>query len=170
MIVAIFKIKTLPGEPEYKNYPPHSFKIKKLPYSISAVEIAVCVKSIKEKGIWFDERFGTGNKLLIGSEESIFIVDCIRAGLNVWYYPEYIVQHPYVSTIKKISKYDKRRISVIGAFDARVNGWIAIPKAFFAMFKLLPDLIRHRKNPLMYFKERLFASFYILFTRSDKPD
>ncbi len=163
--IAIFKIKTLPGDPEYKNYSTIAMKINKLPYSISFVEMTARISKIKEKGILFDERFGTGNKLIIGSEESVFISDCIKAGLNVWYFPEYIVQHPFVSTVKEIPKYDKRRVNVIGAYDSRINGWISIPKAFLGTIKHLPDLIQHRKCPFRYLKERLFAAIYILFSK-----
>ena len=143
-------------------------KLTKLPFSVSVVEIAVRIDKIREKKIWFDERFGSGNKLIIGSEESVFILDCIKAGLNVWYFPLYIVRHPFASTVKSLSKYDKRRVSVGGALDSRINGWISIPKAFYNTIRYFPDLIRHRKNPLIYLRERLYASFYILFTKTNQ--
>ena len=166
--VAIFKIKTPPECTEYKDYPLYPIKLSKLPFSVGTIEIAFRTKIIQDKQILFDERFGAGQPLFIGSDENIFILDCIKKGLNVWFFPEYVVNHPYESTIKSLQKYDIRRVSVGGAFDARINGWISIPKTFWVMFKLLPDLIRNNKNPLIFMKERLSASIYILFTKSKK--
>lgn len=163
--IAIFKIKTQEGFPEYKEYPSHPFKIDKLPFSIGTIEIAFNIDKVKKSKILFDERFGAGQPLLIGSDESIFVIDGIKKGLNTWFYPEYVVIHPYESTVKQFAKYDKRRVSVAGAFDARTNGWIAIPKALFGTFKIVPDLIRNKKNPFIYLYERISAALLILFTK-----
>ena len=166
--VGIFKIKTLPGEPEYKNFPTEVIKYDKKAPSVGTVQIAIKLKSIKDNKIWFDERFGAGNKFLIGSDEMIFVQDCLNAGLTVKYYPEYVVIHPYESTIKSIPLYDNRRIRVAGGIDARINGPIAIPKSFIGTIKFLPDLIKHKKNPIIYFWERFRAAVYITFTKTTK--
>lgn len=165
--VALFKVKTPSGTPEYRRYPLDAFKIKKLPYSIGTIEIAFRIESIKREKILFDERFGAGQPLLIGSDESIFIHDCIRAGLNVWFFPEYVVNHPFESTSKLLPKFDKRRASVSGAYDARIYGLIAIPKAFLYVFKHFPLMIRNKKNPFGYLKDRLSAALYILLYNSN---
>lgn len=162
--VAIFKMKK-PGDfPDHKNYPKEPIKIRELPFSIGTIEIAFRINQIKKEHIFFDERFGAGQKLLIGSDENIFVLDCIKKGLNVWFFPEYIVNHPREATIMSISKYDKRRNSVRGAYDARINGVISIPKSFYETIRILPDLIINNKNPFLYLKERLFAAIYILKT------
>ena len=163
--VAVFKIKTPDGEPEYKNYPEEAFKLEKLPFSVGTIEIAFQVKKVKEKNLQFDERFGAGQPLLIGSDESIFVLDCIKAGLNVWFYPIYAVNHPYESTAKLLPKYHKKKVSVTGGFDARINGWLAIPKAIGGTIQLIPDLIKYKKNPFVYFYQRIKASIYILTTK-----
>lgn len=162
--LALFKIKTPEGFPEYKKYPTEKVKLKNLPFSVGTIEIAIKINSIKKKNILFDERFGAGQHLLIGSDESIFVLDAIRKDLNVWFFPEYIVGHLYESTIKTLSKYDKRRVSVTGAYDARINGFKSIPKAVAGTLKILPDLIRNKKNPFRYLLERLSAAIYILKT------
>lgn len=168
--VAIFKIKTPEGEPEYKKYPELALKLEKLPFSIGTIEIAFRVEKIKKKHLWFDERFGAGQPLLIGSDESIFVLDCIKAGLNVWFYPIYVVNHPYESTSKLIPRFHKKKVSVGGAFDARMNGWISIPKAFGATLKIIPDLLRNRKNPFVYLFQRVQAASYILLTKPPKEN
>jgi len=164
--VGLFKIKTPDGEPEYKNYSSDRQKIEKAP-SVGTVEIAFRVISVQRKKVLFDERFGAGNRLLIGSDEKIFVQDCLKAGLHVEYFPEYIVEHPYESTVNKIAKYDKRKIWVTGGYDCRTNGSIAILKSFFGTIKIIPDLLKHRVNPLYYFYHRLSAVIYILRTNKN---
>lgn len=162
--LALFKIKAPEGFPEYKKYPNDEMKINKLPFSVGTIEITFKINSIKSEKLFFDERFGAGQPLLIGSDESIFVLDCIRRNLEVRFYPKYVVEHPYESTIKTIKKYDKRRVSVTGAYDARINGLKAIPKALAGTLKILPDLIRNKKSPFIYLTERLSAAIYILKT------
>jgi len=159
--IGLFKIKTPPGDPEYKEYPPGRLLIKKAP-SVGTVEIAFRIPSVQGKNLFFDERFGAGNDLLIGSDEKIFVQDCLKAGLQVEYFPEYIVEHPYESTVNTISKYDKRKIWVTGGYDCRTNGPVAILKAFLGTAKYMPDLLRHKVNPLYYLYHRLSAVLYIL--------
>lgn len=161
--VALFKIKTPEGDPEYKNYSLERKKILKAP-SVGTVEIGFRVKSVKKNKLFFDERFGAGQELLIGSDEKIFIQDCLKAGLNVEYFPEYIVEHPYESTVNTIPKYDKRKIWVTGGYDCRTNGIIAVPKAMLGTLKYMPDLLKNGINPLFYLFNRLSAVFYIIRT------
>ncbi|WP_117880647.1 glycosyltransferase [Aureibaculum luteum] len=162
--ITLFKIKTPEGFPVYKNYPKDRLKIKKLPFSVGTIEIAFKINKIKDSKIKFDERFGAGQKLLIGSDENIFILDCIKSGLNVWFIPEFIVNHPFESTIKSLLKYDRRRVSVSGALDARINGISAIPRAIKESIRLTPDLIKNKKNPFTYMYERLSAAIFIIRT------
>ena len=160
--VACFKIFTGDLQPEYKNYPKTEMTItSKLLYSISTLEITFNLGSIKNKKIFFDERFGLGS-WLNGGGERLFVYDSIKAGLKVKFLPFFIVQHPFESTIKSFSKYAKRRNRVGGALDIRLNGKIAIIKAFAGTLKIFPDLLRHQKNPLQYLYERLSGVFYIL--------
>lgn len=163
--IIIFKIRTLNGEPDYRDYQLEIKEEKYIP-NASSIEISFKLKKIKSFRIKFDERFGAGNKFLIGSEERIFLHDCLKAGLKILYVPEYIVEHPFESTAKSISTYDNRRIRVTGGLDARINGAIAIPKALLGTIKFLPDLIKHKKNPIIYFWERFRAAVYITITKA----
>jgi len=160
--IACFKIFTGENQKEYKKYPNHEIDLKDLHiYSPSSIELTFKLNTIEEKKILFDERFGLGS-WLNGGEENIFVYDAIKANLRVRFFPFYIVQHPYESTIKSFPKYAKRRTRVTGAFDARVNGFISIPKSFFAMFKFYSELKRDKKNHFRYFLERLSGAIYIL--------
>lgn len=161
--VALFKIKTPDGSPEYKDYPENEIRsIKKLPFSVGTIEIAFRTDRLKEAKVLFDERFGAGQPLIIGSDESIFILDCIKRKLNVCYFPEYIVEHPVESAIQLLPKFHIKRVSVVGAYDARTSGLMAIPKAFYYTFRLLPELRQNGKSAIQYLKERLSAAIYIL--------
>ena len=168
--VALFKIKTPEGCPEYKQYPslPTHLTNKKLPFSVGTIEIAFRTESVKKKNVLFDERFGAGQPLLIGGDESIFITDCIKHNLNVWFFPEYIVEHPFESSIQLIPTFDKKRVAVMGASDARINGLMAIPKAFYLTIRLYPLLRKNRKKPLEFLRERLSAAMYIYRTNKSR--
>ncbi len=56
---------------------------------ISSVQIAFRKHSIEKKGIKMDERFGAGSKYIMG-EENIFLSDCLRQGLKMYYVPSKI--------------------------------------------------------------------------------
>ena len=164
--VAKYKIKTPDGQPEYRDYPDEEYDLLRSE-STGTVQMAVRLKRIKAYGIRFDTRFGAGNTRLVGADEQIFIHDCLKAGLKVRYFPVYIVEHPYVSTAKKIPPFDLRKIRVTGGLDARINGWIAVPKAFAGTIRYLPDMIRHHCNPVLYLWHRLTAALYILTTKPE---
>ena len=94
-------------EKEYEKYPNADLlilamrnwpsKLKQRPHKLSFLEllrvsswqITFKLSSIREKGIQFDEKLGsgTGNG---GGEEIKFLCDCHRAGLQIYYTPVYI--------------------------------------------------------------------------------
>lgn len=160
--VTCFKINTLDQDKEYKKYPKTVTPIRSISeYSASAIEITFNRKAVINRHLQFDERFGLGSWLNTGHED-LFIYDAIKAGLSVGFIPEFIVEHPFESTIKAFPKYARRRVRAVGALDARLNGYKAIPKAFLGMIKYAPDLIRNKKNPVTYLCERLAGTIYVL--------
>lgn len=162
MSVACFKIATPPGEPEYKEYAEHPYLLNDEEHHyISTLEIVFRLGRIKEKGIYFDERFGLGSRLNNFGEEAVFIHDCLKAGLRVKYIPEYIVEHPAVSTIRSIGRYEAVHNIFKGAYDARRYGWLAFPGAFYGTLKLRPELREYGKSPRAYLAERLRGAAYI---------
>src|SRR5699024_517025 len=144
--------------------PKQEIIMKERLFAVSTLEIVYNIEKINNLGVCFDERFGLGNELLIGSEETIFLEDCLKKNARVLYVPEYIVEHPHDSYIKSIPKYDKRKNWVTGAYDCRTNGKKALIKAFLGTLKITPDLWRHRTNPFTYLYHRLSAVIYILLT------
>ena len=159
--IALFKIKTINGNEAYKRYPETSNKISlKNIHSASSIEIAFKISSIANK-ISFDERFGLGSAL-IGGEENLFIRDAIINGLNVFYFPEYVVKHLKESTVKGYAKYDRQKNRVEGATDARMNGLLALPNSILKTIQQAMDMIKEKKNPFMYLTQRMGGVFYII--------
>lgn len=99
------KTATPDGQPDFKPYPRRSFEIHKVPvygkFYFSSIEIFFRLAPVAENGLGFDERFGLGSSVYPeGGEETVFLSDCLKAGLRLRYLPEYIVMHPYMSTGK----------------------------------------------------------------------
>src|SRR5690606_18602433 len=103
---------------------------------------------------------------LNGGGEILFIHDCIQEGLQVKFFPEYIVMHPHDATIEAFSKYHDRRVRITGAMDMRLHGGIAFLKAFPRTIKILPDLLKNDKNPFAYLRETLEGIIYIYKNKS----
>jgi hypothetical protein len=161
--VAIFKIRTPAGEAEYRKFPQEVIEYGRAP-NVGTIQIGFNITKVRKKGIRFDERFGAGQSLLIGSDERLFLHDCIHSDLKVVFFPEYIVEHPYESTSKGIPKYDVRKVWTTGGIDCRMNGPIALLKAFGGTLKIIPDLLKHGVNPAKYLYHRISAVMYILRT------
>lgn len=90
--VAFFRACTYTGK-MLKQYPEQARKIDHLPedYSISTIEMVF--RREKVQGIIrFDERFGLGTKFLTCGEEDIWLVDALRLGLQMKYFPVHIVE------------------------------------------------------------------------------
>jgi glycosyltransferase involved in cell wall biosynthesis len=166
--VACFKIKTLEGEPEFKDYPKEECVLKKHRHHyISSIEIAFRVESVKAKNILFDERFGLGSEKIPDAEEIVFIKDCIKSGIKVKFFPEYIVQHPFENSGRG-TPYSSTRNRVKGAYHARVLGWKAVPVAVAETFVRLPVLLINKRNPFVYLYERLNSIRYIFVTEKTR--
>ena len=83
--LAFFKTKTPDGESEYKKYPLVEKSYTRWKgYAPSSIEIAFRVEAVKQKGIWFDERFGLGSARLSGGEELMFVDACLKQGKLVF--------------------------------------------------------------------------------------
>ncbi|CAK8583860.1 hypothetical protein BMEGG_06118 [Priestia megaterium] len=66
-------------------------KAKKLGYlgtmKVSSVQITFKIKSIKENGIRFNELFGAGSSHYQCGEENIFLFECLKKGLKIYFEP-----------------------------------------------------------------------------------
>jgi glycosyltransferase involved in cell wall biosynthesis len=162
--IICFKIKTLAGEPEYKEYFTAPTEIKsKFPHHPSSIEIAFRIKRLKEKQINFDHRLGLGCCTVVQSgEEQAFLLDCLKNRLRIFYEPRYIVVHPYESTMKKFSKFHPVRNRLQGALHAKKHGLLAIPKAIVDGIFNFTELQRTDISILQFIKQRIEGAFVIL--------
>src|SRR5690554_2456713 len=117
---ATFKIKTPDSEPDYKKYSVESFAIgKERHHFYSSVEILLNVNLLKNKNIFFDDRFGLGAPLK-SAEESVLIYDLFANNLLGHYFPIYIVNHPHESSGKQ-KRSRNFKVFMKGALAARTN-------------------------------------------------
>lgn len=119
--ILTFQITTPEGHP-FKTYNPSAFTHSaRSVMRVNSIEIAVRVKSVKDKGLKFDEEFGLGARYPTG-EEIIFLSDALKAGLNVRYVPVPIVVHPVESSGGSLFKNDPL-IGAKGAMFCRIFGF-----------------------------------------------
>jgi len=163
MDVGCFRIATPPGDGDYKDYAKEAYLLnRESRHYLSTIEIAFRVKAIKSRGLSFDERFGLGSALNSFGEEAVFIHDCIRAGLQVKYFPLYVVEHARVSTIKSIERFATINTVFKGAYDARRYGWLALPAALYDTLRYRVLICGEGRRPVDYLKERMQGVSYIL--------
>lgn len=118
--------------------------------SVSSIEICVDVEKINERGIGFDQKFGLGTDLPSG-EEYIFLTDCIKCGLNVWFYPVSIGFHPNITSGMDFYS-NSNKILAKREMLKRIFGW----KSFVFIF-----LFWLKKSPIV-----LRSGHFILFTKT----
>lgn len=140
--VAFFKASTYTGK-TLKNYPQESYDIQEIPdgYSISTIEM-VCKRSKIQGHIRFDERFGLGTKFLTCGEEDIWLVDALKAGFKMKFFP--------IKTIETSTMLKKSLIYVDagvqrsrGAFTYYMNGKRAWWMCFCFALKSAADRLCH---------------------------
>ena len=111
---------------DYSGRPLHPYPA---PY-VCSVEISFRRSSVLEKGLSFDERFGLGSPLLCAGEEEVFMADARRAGLNVRYIPQVIVQTEGATTGIGLVGNRKLQITKGATFRYVYGTWSAIWRSF----------------------------------------
>lgn len=161
--VACCKIKTFAGEPEYKVYPEQEKLLQNIGAlkAVSSIEISFRLRSVRDKGIWFDERFGLGTTVKSG-EELLFLNACIKKGLNIRYFPIYTVEHSYLSTTKNQSAFSDERLFATGAQAYVLYGKMAFLRNFFAVFRRFGTLRKENISALHFIKMKQAGSMHIL--------
>lgn len=161
--LAFFKIKTPEGNPEYKVYPSSVTPYTRWKgYAPCSIEIAFRVDPVKNNNLWFDERFGLGSERLSGGEEVMFVDACLKKGLKACFFPEYIVEHPYLSTGRS-DAFTQRAAMTMGALCHHFKGWLAFP----AMIKYTWGAYKRYKDaPVSPFKYYSWLVKGILYERA----
>jgi glycosyltransferase involved in cell wall biosynthesis len=139
--VICFQIRTPEGSPAYKKYPlmeQHLTRLEELK-AVSSIEIAFRRKSVHEKNIWFDERFGLGASANCG-EEFLFLAECLHKGLKILFFPAFIVEHPFESSVKSRPWYEDRRLFATGAQNYVLYRDFAYVRNLMALLRRWPEL------------------------------
>lgn len=145
------KIKTYPGEGEYKKYKKKIHRIKTHNIgSISSIEIAFRRNSIIDNNIMFDNQFGLNGSLYMKGEESIFLKDAIDASLKIYYYPINFVIHHKESSCSNIN-YDSKEAEYLGALNWRLFKKLSIITMFVFIIKHYSRYINNI-SPLSFIK------------------
>ena len=119
-----------------KVYPASGTRVSPLSaFRVSSVELVARRQALVDANVFFDQRFGLGSPLP-GSEDNIFVSDCIAKGLLGRYSDCVILVHPEVSSG---DTWTPATAKVRGALFKRVFGYKGI-------LLLLPFLWRHRRR------------------------
>lgn len=151
--VACGMIHTKPGESEYKHYPSEQIRLSQVNQlkAVSSIELSIRLTSIKDRNIWFDERFGLGSSISSG-EELIFLYECLKKGLNIRFFPEYTVEHPYQSSGKSQSPYSDERLFVAGAQAFAMYGYMGYARNLLSVFKRMEALKKENVSASHFLK------------------
>ena len=160
--LACCKIKTLDGEPEYKVYPVEEKVLHETGElkSISSIEISFRLKSILDKNIWFDERFGLGRKANNG-EELLFLNACLKSKLTIRYFPVFTVEHPFQSTTKNQPPYSDQTLFATGAQAYVLYGRMAFLRNYLAAVRRWKDLKREGVSVFHFIRMKQAGSMFI---------
>ena len=95
-------------------------------FKICSVQITFKRKKIIDNKIQFDSLFGSGSNYFIHGEENIFLTDCIKKGLKVYYVPQKI------ATLKSSESswfkgYNDSYLEATGAQFYRMNKILCFP-------------------------------------------
>ena len=104
---------------------------------LSSVHITFKKKSILDKKIKFDEDFGAGTNLFCG-EENIFLYDCVRSGLKIYYVPKKIATLK-INESSWFKGYDSQFFQTFGAVFYRMS-------RILSPFLIFQFVIRKRKK------------------------
>lgn len=124
-----------------------AYKVGFLNYlRFGTARVAVRLKSVREKGIYFNQCFGGGTEHSHG-EDNIFLTDCLRKGLKMYAVPEYIAKLTEERSSTWKSGYNEKYFKDQGALYKMIS-----PRLWKIL--CLQDALRHRK---------LYGSFFHAF-------
>ena len=117
-----FEIESSDGTP-HRAYPAREYRHGRISaFHVASIEMAVRARLVRDLPVRFDERFGLGARYP-ACEETVFLVDCLRAGASASFVPTYIVSHPPGSSGSDWSRPLSREVR--GALFRRVFGPLA---------------------------------------------
>ncbi len=108
-----------------KPYATHPHPYAKRPKGMfpASVELAMRLSTVKTQ-VRFNEFFGLGAPVLGAGEEDVLLHDTMQRGLNVWFFPLFVVDMPYGSTGDRVYT-DRRVMMAQGAVNYHIYGAMA---------------------------------------------
>lgn len=115
--------------PDCKSYPAKETVLSKpLPKGFYSTSFEVAFRSSAVKGrIFYNPYFGINSPRLSCGDDNVFLLDCIKAGLNCRFFPEVITHHADLSSGSRLQR-DPRFIMTQGAFIRYAYGLKGFPR------------------------------------------
>jgi len=107
-------------------------------FGFISMQITFKIDSIKNKNIRFNPFFGTGSKFFQSGEENIFLSNCYRTRMEIYYCPKKILKREYSESSWFVGYSDKKYLSDRGAIFYEMSN------TFFLLL-VLQFAIRKRK-------------------------
>lgn len=104
----------------------------------SSVQLSFKRKSIIDNNIVFDESFGTGSKKYISGEENIFLADCLKKKLKIYYVSEKIGKLTDFDS-SWFKGFNESYFLTIGACYRRITKYFCFPLSVYLLIKRYPD-------------------------------
>lgn len=142
--VITFKMKDHDGK-DFKAYTESKWHDTKSANLVNSVVIAFKLKPIRANKLYFNINFGLGS-LFETADEYIFLRDCLKAGLKLWFQSEYLLSHDYNSSGKASGS--NRLVFARSALFYKYNG-------FKGYLKLIHYLLLIKNQGLITSKEFL---------------
>lgn len=145
-----------------KKYPKKAKQLGALDcLKVSSVEIAFKLSKIKENNIHFDEQIGSGVSKA-GGEENIFLHDCIRNNLSVYFIPITIAQLLPSESQWNANKFTKEYFIDRGKFTCKLIGGKIFAILYALYFGIFKYPIYKNKTTM---KDAIFYMLYGIFKK-----
>lgn len=133
--VITFKMKDLEGE-DFKNYAESTWHNVLSLKQVNSVVVAFKLKDIRTKNIMFNPHFGLGSTFET-ADEYIFLRDCLKSNLKLWFQSDYILSHD-INSSGKLEGSD-RLIFARAALFYKYSGFLG----YLRLFKYLLVILNH---------------------------
>jgi len=154
--IIVFQVDRKP----IKHYPSHIKKLNSFNcLKVSSYEIAFKLSKIKEKRIRFDEKVGSGVSKA-GGEENIFLHDCLKNKLSIYFAPITLAQLLPGGSQWKSALFSKEYFIDRGKFTQKLIGgkiFAILYACYFSLFKY--SKFKHKTNILNALKYMLYGIF-----------
>lgn len=131
--IITFKMKDLEGE-DFKNYTASTWHSVLSLKQVNSVVIAFKLKDVIAKNIIFNPYFGLGSTFET-ADEYIFLRDCLKADLKLWFQSDYILSHD-INSSGKLEGSD-RLIFARAALFYKYSGILGYLRLFKYLFVIL---------------------------------